>query len=203
MGGRQGKQLPAIGRPRLPPTTPHAGNNSALLCGSGERQCPSTRENPLVTEACRATSAGVHFFWKKFCEDALGQGLHLLRQSSDPEVTRVPPPGNLCPPCGGRAAFTSTWHLPGYENPSLQPWAGCHPCGMGLSARLQKDRQSLSHFNLEDAFSFSKVILLGSIPNFCGKHQPLIAMNRLMPHHFLAFPSLLGISKRNLSRINH
>ena len=62
MGGKQGEQLPAIGRPRLPPTTPVAGSNSTLLVGTGERQCPSTRGNPLVAEAYQATSAGVHHF---------------------------------------------------------------------------------------------------------------------------------------------
>ena len=113
-GGRhrmQGEQLPVIGRPRLSETTPVVGNMAALPVGNGEGQCLSTRGNPLVVEACRATSAGVHFFFKKLCEDALG---------------------NLCT-CGGRAAVISTWHLPGYEHPSMQPWAGYHPCGMGLN----------------------------------------------------------------------
>ena len=61
--GMQGEYLPAIGCPCLPPATPHAGRVPGLLGGDGVWQCLPTRENPLVAEACRATSAWDDFFF--------------------------------------------------------------------------------------------------------------------------------------------
>lgn len=54
-----------------------------------------------------------------------------------------------------------------------------------LSVRLQKDRQSLSRFNLEGALSFSKLNLsLGNKPTFWGKHRPFIIINPVVASPF-------------------
>lgn len=54
-----------------------------------------------------------------------------------------------------------------------------------LSARFQKDRQSLSRFNLEGALSFSKLNLsLGNKPTFWGKHRPFIIINPVVASPF-------------------
>ena len=129
--GRQGKYLATIGRPCLPPATPHAGRVPAFLRGSGVWQCLPTRENPLVAEACRATSAGDNFLiFFKFRNQDGGRGSLC---SSRPAAAWVLPSTLFASrTCGNLSDLVNRWHLPGYFSPSMQPACTCPSSGMYL-----------------------------------------------------------------------